>query len=114
MARLLTTARLEVRPVTAGDVEAVFVVHSDPVTLKELPWGYATEAAAALADEVQAAGWPLFATIRPFNAVSQRVAEKLGFVVRETVTDEYGELLVYRRDQARTSGHVRPTRAMER
>ena len=164
MAQPLITPRLEVRPVTEEDVDAVFALHSDPVTLADLPWrimktrqeaedriawelanerdtgfgmyliyerastalvgvcgamrhgdgleigwitlkafqgrGYATEAASALAHEVQAARWPLFATIRPFNTVSQRVAEKLGFVVTETVTDEYGELLVYRRADA--------------
>lgn len=52
--------------------------------------------------------------VRPFNAVSQRVADKLGFVVSEEVTDEHGELLVYRRDQSRTRGHAGATRTVER
>jgi len=172
MADVLMTPRLEVRPLTAADVDAVFAVHSDPETMAEVSWrimtsrtqaedrvawelaneadtgfgiflihqgdtdvlvgvcgamrrgdglevgwtvtksfqgrGCATEAASALVAAIEATSWPeLFATIRPTNRASQRVAEKLGFALDAKVTDDHGDLLIYRRPagQDRAGGH---------
>lgn len=53
--------------------------------------GYATEAAAVLRDAALATGRQrLWATIRPDNTASRRVAVKLGLVVARTTSDERG------------------------
>ncbi|MEN2739261.1 GNAT family N-acetyltransferase [Microbacterium sp. X-17] len=57
--------------------------------------GYATEAAAAVADAAFEAGFPaLWATVQRWNAPSFRVLEKLGFAPRR-VTGEDGAVLVW-------------------
>ncbi|MGH8994609.1 MAG: GNAT family N-acetyltransferase [Acidimicrobiales bacterium] len=168
MSRALTTDRLEVRPLTAADVEAVFTVHSDAATMADVRWqtmterreaeervvselanerdtgfgmyvlherqsgalvglcgaardgnglevgwtvlkrfqslGYATEAASALIGDIETAGWPeVVAKIRPSNLASRRVAEKLQFDLDAAVTDEYGELLIFKRSRSSAS-----------
>lgn len=59
--------------------------------------GYATEAARAVCDAArnERPDERIFATIRPHNAGSIRVAENLGFRLGGEVTDEAGALLVY-------------------
>jgi RimJ/RimL family protein N-acetyltransferase len=55
--------------------------------------GYATEAAAVLRDAALASGRQrLWATIRPDNTASRRVAEKLGLAVARTTSDERGRV----------------------
>lgn len=67
--------------------------------------GYATEAAAAVADAAFAAGIPtLWATVERWNAPSFRVLDKLGFApVR--VTGENGTVLVWLRRRAPRGRH---------
>jgi RimJ/RimL family protein N-acetyltransferase len=60
--------------------------------------GYATEAARALVGAAAATGrHRLWSTVRPWNAASLRVLEKLGFSIDHTTADDRGEIvwLVY-------------------
>jgi RimJ/RimL family protein N-acetyltransferase len=61
--------------------------------------GYATEAARAAlkAGAASRPAWPIFATIRPSNIWSLRVAETIGMRRAASVMDDRGELLVYER-----------------
>ncbi len=58
--------------------------------------GYATEATQAAVASALRAGRRVYATIRPWNIRSIRVAERSGLSVDERVEDARGELLVYR------------------
>ena len=61
--------------------------------------GYATEAARAVMDAAFATGRRrLWATVRPWNAPSFRVLDKIGFRRDHSVTDERGELVYLVRD----------------
>ena len=61
--------------------------------------GYATEAAGALVEAAVATGRSrLWSTVRPWNAPSLRVLEKLGFRRDHTTTDERGEVVWLVRD----------------
>jgi RimJ/RimL family protein N-acetyltransferase len=56
--------------------------------------GLASEAAQAVLDECFTGGIPrVWATIRPHNGASLRIAARLGFVTQFSRTDERGELL---------------------
>lgn len=56
--------------------------------------GYATEAATAVVGAATATGRRrIWATVRPWNAASFRVLEKLGFERRHSTWDEKGELV---------------------
>ena len=56
--------------------------------------GFAREAAQAVLDECHASGFPrVWATIRPYNAASLRVATHLGMTRRHTQSDERGDLV---------------------
>lgn len=59
--------------------------------------GYATEAARAAVEAGQEArpGCTVYATIRPQNRASIRVAEAVGLRARQTVSDDLGDLVVY-------------------
>jgi RimJ/RimL family protein N-acetyltransferase len=58
--------------------------------------GYATEAALAVLDECRAAGLSrVWATIRPHNTASRRIARRLGMRVQRTETDDRGDLLFH-------------------
>ncbi|EYR63311.1 GCN5 family acetyltransferase [Actinotalea ferrariae CF5-4] len=68
------------------------------VAYELLPWahghGYATEAARAVVDAAFATGRTrLWATIRPWNAPSLRVAQKLGFRAQRVATDDDGAVI---------------------
>ncbi len=77
--------------------------------------GYATEAAQALVDAAAATGrHRLWSTVRPWNAASLRVLDKIGFRRDHITTDEHGDVIYLVRDlqgayddQARpaTQGH---------
>ncbi len=56
--------------------------------------GFATEAASAVL--ALAGDRDVFATIRPSNRASMRVAEKIGLEFDREIVDEFGALLVYR------------------
>ena len=58
--------------------------------------GYATEATQAAVASALLAGLPLYATIRPWNTGSIRVAERAGLWLDERIEDDRGQLLVYR------------------
>jgi RimJ/RimL family protein N-acetyltransferase len=58
--------------------------------------GYATEAAQAAVASAAQAGHRLYATIRPWNIGSIRVAERAGLRLDERIEDDRGQLLVYR------------------
>ena len=61
--------------------------------------GYATEAAQALVDAAAATGrHRLWSTVRPWNAASLRVLEKIGFRRDHTTTDEHGDVIFLVRD----------------
>ncbi len=61
--------------------------------------GYATEAARALVDAAAATGrHRLWSTVRPSNAASLRVLEKIGFRRDHTTTDELGDVVWLVRD----------------
>ncbi len=61
--------------------------------------GYATEAARALVDAAAATGrHRLWATVRPWNAASLRVLDKVGFSRDHTTTDDLGDVVVLVRD----------------
>ena len=61
--------------------------------------GYATEAAQALVDAGAETGrHRLWSTVRPWNAASLRVLEKIGFRMDHTATDEHGDVLYLVRD----------------
>lgn len=67
--------------------------------------GYATEAAAAVADAAFSAGFPaLWATVERWNAPSFRVLDKLGFAAAR-VTGENGKVLVWMRRGAPRGRH---------
>lgn len=56
--------------------------------------GYATEAAGALLEVAFGTGRRrIWSTVRPWNAPSLRVLEKLGFRRDRTTTDEHGEVV---------------------
>ncbi|MFS0700554.1 GNAT family N-acetyltransferase [Cellulomonas sp. 179-A 4D5 NHS] len=56
--------------------------------------GYATEAARAVLDAAHATGRRrVWATVRPWNAASLRVAEKLGFRRDRVTTDDDGDVV---------------------
>jgi ribosomal-protein-alanine N-acetyltransferase len=58
--------------------------------------GYATEAASAVVQECRIAGLTrVWATIRPANTSSRRIAERLGMRVDHIDTDQRGDLLYY-------------------
>ena len=58
--------------------------------------GYATEAASVAVDAATGVGLDVMATIRPANAGSLEVAHRAGLVRGETITDDRGELVVFR------------------
>jgi RimJ/RimL family protein N-acetyltransferase len=61
--------------------------------------GYATEAAQALVAAAAATGRRrLWSTVRPANAASLRVLEKIGFRRDHTTTDDRGEIVYLVRD----------------
>lgn len=61
--------------------------------------GYATEAAQALVAIAAATGrHRLWSTVRPWNAASLRVLEKIGFRWDHTTTDDLGEVVYLVRD----------------
>ena len=61
--------------------------------------GYATEAARALVDAAAATGrHRLWATVRPWNAASLRVLEKIGFRRDHTTPDGQGDVVYMVRD----------------
>lgn len=56
--------------------------------------GYATEAGQALVDAAAATGRQrLWSTVRPWNAASLRVLDKLGFLTHHTATDDRGDVV---------------------
>ncbi|XVV17414.1 GNAT family N-acetyltransferase [Actinoplanes sp. CA-131856] len=58
--------------------------------------GFASEAAAAVLGECRAVGLRrVWSSIRPRNAASRRIVERLGFRVGRVERDERGELLFY-------------------
>jgi len=58
--------------------------------------GLATEAATAVRDAAREAGMPrLVAIIRPENAPSQRVAQKIGLTLERSAFKNGGEVLVF-------------------
>jgi ribosomal-protein-alanine N-acetyltransferase len=58
--------------------------------------GYATEAALAVLDQCRATGLiRVWATIRPHNTASCRIARRLGMRVDRTETDDRGDLLFH-------------------
>ncbi|AVT35112.1 GNAT family N-acetyltransferase [Plantactinospora sp. BB1] len=58
--------------------------------------GYASEAASAVLSECRSAGIDrVWATIRPHNAPSRRIAERLGMRVARTEHDDRGPLIFY-------------------
>ena len=61
--------------------------------------GYATEAAQALVAAAAATGrHRLWSTVRPWNAASLRVLEKIGFRWDHTTTDDLGDVVYLVRD----------------
>jgi RimJ/RimL family protein N-acetyltransferase len=61
--------------------------------------GYATEAARALVEAAAATGrHRLWSTVRPWNAASLRVLEKIGFRRDHTTTDDLGDVVWLVRD----------------
>ena len=61
--------------------------------------GYATEAARALVDAAAATGrHRLWSTVRPWNAASLRVLEKVGFRRDHIATDDDGDVVYLVRD----------------
>jgi len=61
--------------------------------------GYATEAAQALVDAAAATGrHRLWSTVRPWNAASLRVLDKIGFRRDHTTTDDLGDVVWLVRD----------------
>ena len=64
--------------------------------------GLASEAVAAAVGAAMKAGYQVYATIRPWNTASLRVAEKVGLQRSGSVEDERGELLVFRTDPRAT------------
>ena len=58
--------------------------------------GYATEATQAAVASALHAGHRLYATIRPRNVGSIRVAERAGLCLDQRTEDDRGQLLVYR------------------
>ena len=61
--------------------------------------GYATEAAQALVAAAAETGrHRLWSTVRPWNAASLRVLEKIGFRRDHSITDEHGEVIYLVRD----------------
>jgi RimJ/RimL family protein N-acetyltransferase len=61
--------------------------------------GYATEAAQALVDAAAATGRQrVWSTVRPWNAASLRVLEKIGFRRDHSTMDEHGEVIYLVRD----------------
>ncbi|GEA87471.1 GNAT family N-acetyltransferase [Cellulomonas cellasea] len=68
--------------------------------------GYATEAARAVLDAAHATGRArIWATIRPWNAASLRVAEKLGFRRDHVMTDHDGDLVWFLHEVPAVPGH---------
>jgi RimJ/RimL family protein N-acetyltransferase len=65
--------------------------------------GYATEAVHAAL--TVAAARPVVAAIRPSNAASRRVADKVGLVADGEVEDEHGPLVLYRRPAVDVRDH---------
>ncbi len=58
--------------------------------------GYATEAATAVLQQCRAAGLTrVWASIRPHNTASRRIAGRLGMRVDRTENDDHGALLFY-------------------
>ncbi|HEX8631805.1 MAG TPA: GNAT family N-acetyltransferase [Catenuloplanes sp.] len=58
--------------------------------------GFATEAAVAVLRECRAAGISrVWASIRPANTASRRIAERLGMRIDRTDSDDRGDLLFY-------------------
>jgi RimJ/RimL family protein N-acetyltransferase len=58
--------------------------------------GFASEAASAVLDECRAVGIErVWASIRPHNTASRRIAERLGMRVERTDHDERGALIFY-------------------
>lgn len=58
--------------------------------------GYATEAAAVVLQQCRTAGLTrVWASIRPHNTASRRIATRLGMRVDRTESDERGDLLFY-------------------
>jgi RimJ/RimL family protein N-acetyltransferase len=153
---MLQSARLDLRPVTSADGDAVELVYGDPETMATMPWrmlptreladawlneriaehartgygmyvavdrdgavvgfagfiprddrlelgwvvhkqywglGFATEAADAAMSTAR--DRDVFAAIRPGNAASLRVAEKIGLALDQETEDEHGQLLLY-------------------
>lgn len=76
---------------TESEVELGYVVHADC-------WGrgWATELAFAAVGVIRKRGLSVVATIRPSNAASIRVAQKVGLERQGTREDERGELLVFK------------------
>jgi [ribosomal protein S5]-alanine N-acetyltransferase len=58
--------------------------------------GLASEAVTAAVGAALAAGYQVYATIRPWNTASLRVAEKVGLQRSGSIEDERGELLVFK------------------
>ena len=153
---MLHSARLDLRPLTSDDADAVALVYGDPDTMTTMPWrmlhtrelvdawlneriaehartgygiylvadregsvigfcgfiprddrlelgwvvrkaywghGFATEAADAVLSTAR--DRDVFAAIRPGNAASFRVAEKIGLTLGGETEDEHGALLLY-------------------
>ncbi len=58
--------------------------------------GYATEAATATMHECALSSFSrVWATIRPVNIASRRIAERLGMTIDRTETDDRGPLIYY-------------------
>jgi RimJ/RimL family protein N-acetyltransferase len=76
--------------------------------------GYATEAARALVDAAAATGRQrLWSTVRPSNAASLRVLEKIGFRTDHVTTDDQGDVIYLVRDlQGDRPGSPRPPGAI--
>jgi RimJ/RimL family protein N-acetyltransferase len=74
--------------------------------------GYATEAARAVLDAAHATGRRrVWASVRPWNVASVRVADKLGFRRDHVTTDDDGDLVWYL--HARVSFHDVPLDGLE-
>lgn len=79
-------------PRDESSIELGYVVHASH-------WGkgYASEAVYSIVDALTSAGHRLYATIRPSNEDSIRVASKSGFQFVRSYHDKRGEMCVYER-----------------
>jgi [ribosomal protein S5]-alanine N-acetyltransferase len=81
----------------AARVELGYVIHA-----RYWRQGFGSEAASAAVELASTRGLAVFATIRPDNTASRRVAEKAGLRSVRRERDARGELLIYERPAPRS------------